>query len=107
MNEVIIDGWITLTPWKLVGYLGVLMFGSRWLVQLYASRRKGRPTFPRLFWGMSLIGSVLTLTYFTFGKNDSVGIMSNIFPAFVASYNFFLDLRSRKEDAAAAQAQSG
>jgi len=96
MNEVIYDGFITLTPWKLVGFLGVFMFGGRWLVQLWASKKERKPTFPLMFWLMSLVGSVLTLTYFIFGKNDSVGIMGNLFPVFVASYNLYLELTDRK-----------
>jgi len=93
MDTIIYEGWITLTPWKIIGYLGVLMFGGRWIVQLYASRRTQRPTFPRVFWIMSLVGSLLTLSYFIFGKNDSVGILSNLFPCCVASYNLFLDIK--------------
>jgi lipid-A-disaccharide synthase-like uncharacterized protein len=38
-------------------------------------------------------GSLLLLAYFTFGKNDSVGILSNLFPALIAGYNLYLDLR--------------
>jgi lipid-A-disaccharide synthase-like uncharacterized protein len=94
MSEVLgVYFGIVLTPWKLVGYLGVALFTGRWLVQLYASRRQGRPTVPRLFWYMSIAGSVLLLSYFTFGKNDSVGILSNLFPAGIAGYNLYLDLR--------------
>ena len=85
---------VTLTPWKLVGYLGVALFAGRWLVQVYASRVEGRPTLPRVFWYMSVTGSLLLLSYFTFGKNDSVGILSNLFPALIAGYNLYLDLRS-------------
>jgi lipid-A-disaccharide synthase-like uncharacterized protein len=84
---------VTLTPWKFVGYLGVALFAGRWLVQVYASRAEGRPTLPRVFWYMSVTGSLLLLTYFTFGKNDSVGILSNLFPALIAGYNLYLDLR--------------
>jgi lipid-A-disaccharide synthase-like uncharacterized protein len=36
------------------------------------------------------------LSYFTFGKNDSVGILSNLFPACVAIYNLVLDLRHKR-----------
>ena len=46
---------------------------------------------PRLFWYMSAAGSVLLLGYFIFGKNDSVGVLSNLFPLFVALYNLYLD----------------
>jgi lipid-A-disaccharide synthase-like uncharacterized protein len=84
---------VTLTPWKLIGYLGAMMFVGRWAVQLYASRMRGAPTVPRAFWYMSMTGSLLLLAYFTFGKNDSVGILSNAFPMFIAGYNLYLDLR--------------
>jgi lipid-A-disaccharide synthase-like uncharacterized protein len=94
MNEVIgSDFGVTITPWKLVGYLGVALFAGRWLVQVYVSRAYGRPTVPRVFWYMSVSGSLLLLAYFTWGKNDSVGILSNLFPVFIAGYNLYLDLR--------------
>ena len=97
MNEVITNYFgVTLTPWKLVGYLGVTLFAGRWLVQVYASRAEGRPTLPRLFWYMSVIGSILLLAYFIFGKNDSVGILSNLFPALIAFYNLYLDIRGSR-----------
>lgn len=88
---------VVITGWKLVGYAGVFMFGGRWFVQLAASARQGRVVMPRLFWVMSLIGSVCLLSYFVFGKNDSVGILSNLLPAGVAAYNLYLDLRHRPE----------
>jgi lipid-A-disaccharide synthase-like uncharacterized protein len=95
MNQVLIVMFgVTVTPWKLVGYVGVLLFAGRWLVQLMASRASGKPVMPRLFWYMSAIGSVLLLGYFTFGRNDSVGVMSNLFPLFVALYNLYLDYKS-------------
>jgi lipid-A-disaccharide synthase-like uncharacterized protein len=49
---------------------------------------------PRLFWVMSVAGSVLLLSYFIWGKNDSVGMLSNLFPAAVAIYNLVMDLKS-------------
>lgn len=88
---------VTVTPWKLVGYLGAAMFSGRWLLQLYVSRRRGIPTVPRVFWYMSMAGSLLLLAYFTFGKNDSVGILSNLFPALIAGYNLYLELRRPRD----------
>ena len=99
MNEVLfkIDlfhkVWV-ITPWKLVGYTGVLIFAGRWFVQVVASHRAGRSHLPRLFWYMSLTGSLLLLGYFTFSdKSDSVGLLSNLFPAAVAGYNLLLEAR--------------
>jgi lipid-A-disaccharide synthase-like uncharacterized protein len=86
---------VVITPWKLVGYLGVALFAGRWFVQLIASRRRGKPVLPRLFWYMSVSGSLLLLAYFVFGKNDSVGILSNLFPLFIAVYNLWLDVKHR------------
>ena len=81
---------VVVTPWKLIGYLGVALFAGRWFVQLVASRRAGRSVMPELFWYMSICGSVLLLAYFIFGKNDSVGILSNLLPFTVALYNLYL-----------------
>ena len=87
---------IHLSPWKLIGLTGALMFGGRWLVQFLASRREGKPVIPRAFWYMSLVGSVMTLAYFVFSaKQDSVGVIQNLFPAFTAGYSLYLDIRHR------------
>ena len=84
-----------MSPWKLIGWVGALMFGSRWVVQFIASRRAKKPVIPRLFWYMSIVGSVMTLSYFIWGKNDSVGILQNLFPTFTASYSLWLDIQHR------------
>jgi lipid-A-disaccharide synthase-like uncharacterized protein len=97
MNEIIGTFLgIVITPWKLVGYLGVLLFAGRWVVQVLAARAQQRPVIPRVFWTMSIAGSALLLAYFTFGKNDSVGVLSNLFPMGVALYNWILDVRSSR-----------
>jgi lipid-A-disaccharide synthase-like uncharacterized protein len=77
-NELFVLGHWVITPWKLIGYSGVVLFGGRWFVQLIASHMKKKPTFPRLFWYMSL---------------------SNLFPASVAAYNLFLDITHRRRTA--------
>ncbi len=82
-----------LTPWKMVGLLGSIMFTSRWFVQLYFTRKLKRVVMPLSFWWLSVIGSALLLSYFIFGKNDSVGILSNFFPAFVSVYNLVVHMR--------------
>jgi lipid-A-disaccharide synthase-like uncharacterized protein len=87
---------VVITPWKLVGYLGVLLFAGRWVVQMLATRRHGRPVIPSLFWSMSIAGSALLCAYFIWGKNDSVGLISNLFPMGVALFNLLMDLRARE-----------
>jgi lipid-A-disaccharide synthase-like uncharacterized protein len=97
MTRVLIEVLgVTITPWKLVGYSGVALFAGRWFVQMAYSRKYRKPVVPTIFWVMSIIGSLLLLAYFTFGRNDSVGVLSNLFPAGVAVYNLYLDIRHRR-----------
>jgi lipid-A-disaccharide synthase-like uncharacterized protein len=104
MNQVLLTAFgVTVTPWKLVGYLGVVLFAGRWFVQMWYSRAHGKPVVPTVFWFMSISGSLLLLSYFTFGKNDSVGILSNLFPAGVAAYNLYLDLQHKRSQSARAR----
>ena len=56
---------------------------------------------PMGFWYLSIVGSAMTLAYFIWGKNDSVGIIQNAFPAFVALYNIFIHLRHHRPEAVA------
>ena len=99
MNDQIV--WLSgfgvhITLWKLIGLTGALMFGGRWLVQFIASRRMGKPVIPRAFWYMSIVGSLMTLSYFMFSaKQDAVGVLQNLFPSFTAIYSLYLDIRHR------------
>ena len=99
MNEQIV--WLSgfgvhITLWKLIGLTGALMFGGRWLIQFIASRRHGKPVIPRAFWYMSIVGSLMTLSYFIFSaKQDAVGVLQNLFPSFTAVYSLYLDIKHR------------
>lgn len=88
---------VSFTGWKIFGYVGLIIFSSRWILQLYFSRRQGRPVVPRSFWIISVTGSFFLLIYFIFGKTDSVGTLSNLFPAIIALYNLFLDKKYQKK----------
>lgn len=97
MNQEIANIFgVVVTPWKLIGWTGVFMFSARWAVQFYASRKHRRVVMPRMFWYLSIIGSLMCLAYFIFGKNDSVGVLSYLFPFAVALYNLYLDITHKK-----------
>jgi lipid-A-disaccharide synthase-like uncharacterized protein len=98
---------IHVSPWKMIGYLGMAIFASRWFVQMHASRKARKPVMNRAFWLMSLTGSVLLLSYFIFGKPDSVGVLSNLFPSSVALYNLYLDIRHHNEMKTSAENGTG
>ena len=95
MNEFIsglIDRF-TLNPWKVIGLVGAALFGLRWVVQAWASKKAGRVVVPVSFWVMSVAGSLLTFLYFLFYKVDSVGILTTLPPLLMAAYNLRLALK--------------
>jgi lipid-A-disaccharide synthase-like uncharacterized protein len=97
MKEVIgVYFGVAVTPWKLIGLTGAFLFAARWIVQALATRRAGRPTIPRSFWIISLSGSAMVTAYFIWGKNDSVGVLTNVLPASVALYNLVVDISSAR-----------
>ncbi|MDZ4788148.1 MAG: lipid-A-disaccharide synthase N-terminal domain-containing protein [Blastochloris sp.] len=105
MNEILytlpipfFNATLTITAWKLVGWVGVLMFGGRWFVQVIASHFAKRPVIPSAFWYISILGSAFMVSYFIWGKNDSVGIMNNLFPMGFAFYNLYLHYVHKKND---------
>jgi lipid-A-disaccharide synthase-like uncharacterized protein len=101
MKEVILNFLgVVVTPWKVIGFIGAFLFAARWLVQALATKRAGKPTIPRSFWIISLLGSAMVTSYFIWGKNDSVGVLTNLLPASVALYNLVVDMRNgRPSDA--------
>lgn len=83
----------SLLTWRALGIVGAALFGCRWVVQVHASRRAGRPVVTPVFWALSMAGSILLLCYFTCGpRRDLVGALSNLFPLGISAYNVFLTL---------------
>jgi lipid-A-disaccharide synthase-like uncharacterized protein len=86
---------VTVHPWKIVGWTGNLIFGTRFLLQWIATERAGRSVIPRSFWVVSSIGSLCLLSYFAFYQKDSVGILSVAFPLPIYLRNLYLQCRPR------------
>ena len=49
--------------WLMIGFVGQVIFGTRFLVQWIATERKRQSVVPVAFWYLSLVGSVLLLAY--------------------------------------------
>jgi lipid-A-disaccharide synthase-like uncharacterized protein len=97
MHQTLIEFFgIRITGWKIIGYAGVFLFSARWFFQLWASRQAQKPVLPIAFWIVSLVGGLLCLAYFLFGKNDSVGILAYLFPSVVSVYNLRLEFAHRR-----------
>jgi len=65
--------------WKIIGWLGNLVFFSRFFVQWYATEKLKRVVVPAAFWWLSLLGSLLLLSYALFYREDSVFIFAYAF----------------------------
>jgi len=65
--------------WKAVGMAGNGIFFSRFLVQWYATERRGQVVVPLAFWWLSLAGSGMLLAYALFYRQDSVFIVAYAF----------------------------
>ena len=65
--------------WKAIGWLGNLIFFSRFVVQWYATEKRRQVVVPTAFWWLSLAGSLLLLIYALFSNRDSVFIFAYAF----------------------------
>ena len=72
--------------WAIVAIIGQLVFASRFILQWIVSEYKGRSHVPRAFWYISLVGSLILLSY-------SVHIRNLIF-MLGFSLNTFIYLRN-------------
>jgi len=58
------NGWFhSPAGWYALGFVGQVLFGSRFFVQWVASERHGRVVVPMMFWYLSLIGGIALLAY--------------------------------------------
>src|ERR1700690_26620 len=81
--------------WKVVGWLGNLIFSSRFLVQWYVTEKKKRVVVPQAFWWLSLIGSLTFLCY-SLHQRDSVFIFAYAFNWIPYSRNLIIHYRHKK-----------
>jgi lipid-A-disaccharide synthase-like uncharacterized protein len=60
--------------WVGMGLLGQVLFTGRMIVQWLVSEKSRQSVVPPMFWWMSLLGSLMLLTYFLW-RRDVVGIL--------------------------------
>jgi lipid-A-disaccharide synthase-like uncharacterized protein len=81
--------------WKVIGYTGILTFGSRFLVQWLYSERHQESRVPPIFWWQSIIGTLLCLAY-AIRQKDSVFMAGYIFNLIPYVRNIMLISRKKR-----------
>lgn len=85
--------WTDHPLWLAIGLLGNGVFFSRFLVQWLASERAGVSYVPRIFWHLSLIGSVFLLAY-ALHRRDPIFVLAYLPNGFVYLRNLALPSRA-------------
>ena len=81
--------------WLVVGFGGQALFTSRFLVQWVVSERAKRSIVPTAFWWLSIIGSLLLLSWACY-RLDPVIILGQVTGTVIYSRNLVLLRRARE-----------
>lgn len=81
-------------PLLIYGSAGQAIFTFRFVYQWRYSKRKGESLLPRTFWIISLVGSLIIISYALF-RNDPVLILGQCTGAFVYTRNLFIIKKSK------------
>lgn len=84
--------------WHIVGSLGVLLFNSRFWVQWWEAETSRRSYLSASFWWLSLIGAILSLTYFA-RLGDVVNFIGPLFGLVPYVRNLMLINRAKQSSA--------
>ena len=80
--------------WKVIGWIGNILFFSRFLVQWYATERRKAVVVPQAFWWLSLSGSLVLLSY-AVNRRDSVFIAGQAFSWIPYLRNLWIHRRNK------------
>ena len=88
---------MTATYWLVIGFIGQIAFGARFVIQWLVSEKKGESTIPIAFWYCSIAGSVILLTY-AIHREDPVFIVGQGAGVLIYSRNLYLIRKRSKTD---------
>jgi len=82
--------------WLIFGFVGQLLFGSRFLIQWICSERKKRSYIPLPFWYLSISGGLVLFAY-AIHRQDPVFIVGQGMGIFVYARNLVLIAQHKKK----------
>lgn len=80
--------------WKVIGWIGNLVFSCRFIVQWFATEKRKQVVVPQAFWWLSLVGA-LTLLCYSIRQRDSVFIFAYAFSWFPYMRNLVIHRRNQ------------
>ena len=86
---------MTATHWLIIGFIGQVAFGARFVIQWIVSEKKGESTIPLVFWYCSILGSIVLLSYAIY-REDPVFILGQSLGSIIYIRNLILIDRKRK-----------
>jgi lipid-A-disaccharide synthase-like uncharacterized protein len=82
--------------WEVVGFIGLVVFSSRFVVQWIASEKKKESVIPVSFWYLSILGSLCLLCY-AFVRADPIFILSYLFNGLIYGRNLFFIYSKKRQ----------
>lgn len=83
--------------WEVIGILGMLTFSSRFVIQWIVSEIKQESVIPVVFWYLSIVGSLLTLSY-AVHIADPIFISMYLFNSVIYGRNlWFIHTKKRRD----------
>jgi len=95
LNEILAHG---IGFWEVIGLMGLVVFTSRFVVQWIVSERRKESVIPVSFWYLSILGSLLLLSY-AIERRDPIFILSYLFNGVIYFRNLYLIHRKRQAEA--------
>ena len=86
---------MTTTYWLVIGFIGQIAFGARFVIQWLVSEKKGESTIPIAFRYCSIAGSVILLTY-AIHREDPVFILGQSLGSIIYIRNLILIDRKKR-----------
>lgn len=87
-----------LDPWILIGFFGQFLFFMRFVVQWLASEKKGQVVVPKMFWYLSISGTLVILMY-SFHIKDPVFIAAGTLSLLIYGRNLTLERKFALQEA--------
>ena len=86
-------------PWEMwlvaFGVIAQTLFFCRWIIQWYASEKRGESHIPMLFWWLSLSGATLLCCYYAL-RGEPVGVLGQTVGWTVYCRNIYLIRKKRQ-----------